>query len=163
LKYQEQLKETTDNDTAPKLQKTKSTISEDVEVNDSGQESPAILDYDPEQLPSVDELKWAKDILDSRGDDRPKLKSSEHSNKVCLALNIVREAMKLKDNVLIFFHSIPTLEFVEAKLKRKHYHVYKLTGSTPMAERQGMIDEFNNDTTVIFLISSKVHWSSGSC
>ena len=72
-------------------------------------------------------------------------------------MSIVKEAVKCKDSVLIFVHSIPTLEYLEMKLRRKGETVYILTGSTPVRDRQSMIDKFNGDTSAVFLISCKVY------
>jgi SNF2 family DNA or RNA helicase len=71
-------------------------------------------------------------------------------------LDIVKEAVKLNENTLIFVHSIPTLKYLESKLRHKRYKVYVLDGSTPMKERQVSIDWFNKDEGAVYLISPKV-------
>jgi SNF2 family DNA or RNA helicase len=104
----------------------------------------------------VDELQWARDIFDEMGDERKYLLYLKHSNKAQMVVNIIREAELLGENVLVFFHSIPTLEYIKAKLKNKKYKIYDLTGQTPMRERQDKIDKFNKEKSAIFLISSRV-------
>jgi SNF2 family DNA or RNA helicase len=74
-------------------------------------------------------------------------------------LGIVKEAVKLNENVLIFVHSLPILEYLEDKLRRRNNTtVYVLKGSTPMKDRQVSIDRFNRDVSSVYLISSKVSW-----
>jgi SNF2 family DNA or RNA helicase len=111
-----------------------------------------------EELPPIDDLEWAKSIFENLGDQQSKTLLSKHSNKVRIVLTIVKEALKLKDNILVFVHSIPTLEYLEEKLVHKNYRVYRLTGQTPVRERQGMIDEFNRTEGAVFLISCKVRF-----
>jgi SNF2 family DNA or RNA helicase len=81
---------------------------------------------------------------------------TQHGNKSRIVKNIVHEAVKLKDNVLIFVHSIPTLNFLNSVLKHKKHRIYNLTGGTPMKDRQADIDRFNKESGAIYLISSKV-------
>jgi SNF2 family DNA or RNA helicase len=110
-----------------------------------------------EELPPVDALKWARDIFDGLGDQKREVYLARCSNKTLLVLNIVTEAVKMKENILVFVHSIPILEYLAEALKRKkESNVYVLTGGTPMKERQAMIDKFNRDHSAIYLISSKV-------
>lgn len=108
-----------------------------------------------EELPPVDELQWAKDVFDEM-DEIGELKFTKFSNKARIVLDVVREAVKLKENILIFVHSIPTLEYLEEKLRHKKYRTYVLTGSTPMRDRQVDIDKFNRIESAVYLISCKV-------
>jgi superfamily II DNA or RNA helicase len=109
-----------------------------------------------DELPPVDELLWAKNIFEEMGDKKGELLFTDYSNKAKIALAIVKEAVKMKENILIFVHSIPTLEYIKEKLDRKVSRVYVLTGSTPMKDRQANIDKFNRDTSAVYLISCKV-------
>lgn len=81
---------------------------------------------------------------------------TEHGNKSRIVKTIVHEAVKLKDNVLIFVHSIPTLKFLNSVLTHKKHRIYILTGETQMEQRQDDIDRFNKEAGAIYLISSKV-------
>jgi superfamily II DNA or RNA helicase len=120
----------------------------------SRQLSPDAIDED--EFPAVYELQWAKDIFETLGDEYKKLKFTEYSNKARLVLSIVKEAVKLDDNTLIFVHSIPTLNYLREKLYHKHYHVFELTGMTPMKDRQHDIDRFNKKKGAVYLISCRV-------
>ena len=109
-----------------------------------------------EELPPVDELLWAKNIFEEMGDKKGELLFTDYSNKAKIALAIVKEAVKMKENILIFVHSIPTLEYIKEKVERKVSRVYVLSGSTPMKDRQVDIDRFNKNTSAVYLISCKV-------
>jgi SNF2 family DNA or RNA helicase len=111
---------------------------------------------DRDELPSVDELQWAKDIFTEMGDAVNELLFTKFSNKSRVVLNIVKEAVRLRENILIFVHSIPTLEYLLSKLNHKKYKTYVLTGQTQMKERQVEIDRFNRDTGAVYLISCRV-------
>lgn len=114
-------------------------------------------DDDAEELPPFDDLQWAKTIFDQLAPQETKeLSFTKHSNKARVVLEIVREAVKLGENVLVFVHSIPTLDYLESKLKHKGHKVYILTGSTPMKNRQPSIDKFNKERRAVYLISCKV-------
>ncbi|KAI8830991.1 SNF2 family N-terminal domain-containing protein [Chytriomyces cf. hyalinus JEL632] len=62
------------------------------------------------------------------------------SMKMTLMEQIVDASILVGDKVLIFSRSIPTIEFVKARLG--HYKVLVMTGTTQ--HRQKMIDDFNN-------------------
>jgi SNF2 family DNA or RNA helicase len=109
-----------------------------------------------EELPVIDQLRWAKDIFENLGDDYKKLKYTEFSNKARMVLSIVKEAVKLNENTLIFVHSIPTLNYLREKLDHKRYKIFELTGQTPMKERQPAIDKFNKQRGAVYLISCRV-------
>lgn len=114
---------------------------------------------DTEAIPPVSELQWATDIFEDMGEERQTLKYTKYSNKARLVKNIVHEAVKLRDNVLIFVHSIPTLDFLDSMLSHRHHQIYILTGKTKMKDRQNDIDRFNEETGAVYLISAKVFFS----
>jgi SNF2 family DNA or RNA helicase len=120
----------------------------------SRQLSPDAIDED--EFPAVYELQWAKDIFEELGAEYQKLKYTEYSNKARLVMSIVKEAVKLLDNTLIFVHSIPTLNYLHDKLYHKGYDVFELTGMTPMKDRQRDIDRFNKRKGAVYLISCRV-------
>ena len=111
---------------------------------------------DTEAIPPVSELQWATDIFANMGEQRQTLKYTNHGNKARLVKHIVHEAVKLRDNVLIFVHSIPTLEFLDSMLRHKKHRIYILSGKTKMKDRQDDIDRFNEEIGAVYLISAKV-------
>jgi len=130
------------------------------DTSDTSRDPSRIASPDPdddEELPPVNDLQWAQDIFNSLPPQENKeLSFTKHSNKVRVVLEIVREAVKLRENILVFVHSIPTLIYLQSKLEHKRYKVYVLTGQTPMKDRQPSIDKFNKDTGVVYLISCRV-------
>lgn len=63
---------------------------------------------------------------------------------------------KQKDRVLLFSQFTTVLDIMEIFLKRKKIRYLRLDGSTPVPERQKLIDEYNNDTAIfVFLLSTK--------
>jgi len=114
-------------------------------------------DSDDDELPPIDDLQWAYDIFASRSEQEQKeLSFTTHSNKVRIVLDIIREAVALGENILVFVHSIPTLNYLQSKLDHKKQKNYVLTGQTPMKDRQPSIDRFNKDTKAVYLISCRV-------
>ena len=133
---------------------TTTSSTNDQTPSDSRAISPEADDND--ERPPVHDLQWAIEIFDGMGEDRRKLMFTEFSNKSRIVLSIAKAAVKLKENVLIFVHSIPTLEYLEEKLKHKGYRVFVLTGATPMKDRQREIAKFNRERGSIYLISCRV-------
>ena len=49
------------------------------------------------------------------------------------------------------------MDIIEVYLEHRGHSYLRLDGSTPIAERQALIDEFNNDESIfLFLLSTKV-------
>jgi SNF2 family DNA or RNA helicase len=64
----------------------------------------------------------------------------------------------LKDNnkkVLLFSSFTSVLDLLGQKLKEEHISYYMLTGSNSKEERQRLVNQFQNDSTDVFLISLK--------
>ncbi|KAL2020259.1 hypothetical protein VTK56DRAFT_8583 [Thermocarpiscus australiensis] len=77
------------------------------------------------------------------------------SNKILVLLRILAECRKAGDKVLIFSHSIPTLNYIENIFKRQRVVYQRLDGATPMSERQRSIKKFNTDSeSEVYLIST---------
>ena len=78
------------------------------------------------------------------------------SNRTELVNQIVQESISLGDKVLIFTHSIPTLNYLE-KMMGKIYAVCRIDGSTSVNSRQGITKIFNEQSggPQVFLISMR--------
>lgn len=84
------------------------------------------------------------------------IQSLEHSHRALIVDQIVRESLAVGDKVLIFSHSIPTLDYLEGLLKQKDYPYSRLDGKTPISSRQAATKNFNLQTsTHVFLISTR--------
>ncbi|PTB64340.1 hypothetical protein BBK36DRAFT_1179123 [Trichoderma citrinoviride] len=77
------------------------------------------------------------------------------SRKVELLLMILDEARAIKDKVLVFSHSILTLDYLEELFKQQRRAVCRLDGSTAVGKRQEQIKAFNTGDSEIYLISTK--------
>ncbi|KAI1877933.1 uncharacterized protein JN550_000115 [Neoarthrinium moseri] len=85
------------------------------------------------------------------------IKSTEHENKswkIPLLVAILEECRKQGDSVLVFSQSISTLDYLEQVIRRHRFECHRLDGRTQMGLRQSMVKEFNQKTSVVFLIST---------
>ncbi|KAH0499040.1 hypothetical protein TgHK011_006257 [Trichoderma gracile] len=77
------------------------------------------------------------------------------SRKVELLLMILDEARAMKDKVLVFSHSILTLDYLGELFKQQGRAVCRLDGSTAVGKRQEQIKAFNTGDSEIYLISTR--------
>ncbi|KAI1180338.1 hypothetical protein F4777DRAFT_311572 [Nemania sp. FL0916] len=75
--------------------------------------------------------------------------------KVAMLFEILDQCKKVGDYVLLFSHSMVTLNYLEGQLRLKKRSFVRLDGKTQMAERQNMVKRFNKGNFDIFLISTK--------
>jgi RAD54-like protein 2 len=89
--------------------------------------------------------------------DSPDVGALEHSTKVLVLLEIVDQCVQLKQKVLVFSQSLLTLDFLEEILQKRTIEFFRLDGTTKEAERQRLIDKFNEKTCTVpvFLISTR--------
>ncbi|KAH8673854.1 hypothetical protein BX600DRAFT_433463 [Xylariales sp. PMI_506] len=77
-----------------------------------------------------------------------------YSWKVPLLNKILDESKQVKDKILVFSHSIRTLNYLEQVLRRRRLQYSRLDGSTPVNVRQNIVKEFNTRDIDVFLIST---------
>ncbi|KAF9132650.1 hypothetical protein BGW39_011677 [Mortierella sp. 14UC] len=78
-----------------------------------------------------------------------------HGHKVKIVIDIIRACRAIDEKVLVFSRSIPTLDYLEYATNLAGFKSLMLDGSTPIPERQSMINDFNSKETYdLFLISS---------
>ncbi|KAK6170036.1 hypothetical protein SNE40_018524 [Patella caerulea] len=78
------------------------------------------------------------------------------SGKFRVLETLLPDMKEKEDRVLLFSQFTMMLDIVEVFLKDKGYKFFRLDGSTPVPERQKLIDDYNNDRSVfIFLLSTK--------
>ncbi|KAI0165776.1 hypothetical protein GGR57DRAFT_135582 [Xylariaceae sp. FL1272] len=75
--------------------------------------------------------------------------------KIPLLLEILTQCQKLREKVLIFSHSKPTLNYLEKILRQRKLSILRLDGETPMGDRQNLVKGFNHEGEDIFLISTR--------
>lgn len=86
----------------------------------------------------------------------PDLKALDLSYRTLMLNNIVAESVKTGDKVLIFSHSLPTLDYIEDVLKRSNLKYCRLDGRTSMGSRQTATKAFNKlGAEQIYVISTR--------
>ncbi|KAI8900340.1 SNF2 family N-terminal domain-containing protein [Globomyces pollinis-pini] len=79
-----------------------------------------------------------------------------NGGKVEALKRLLPEMKKNGDRVLIFSQFVIMLDILEVIMATLNMKFLRLDGSTPSAERQGLIDEYNqNDDITVFLLSTK--------
>lgn len=96
---------------------------------------------------------------------RPQLKneidykpgSSEYSGKMQVVQALIKMWKRLGHKALLFSQGVQMLDILEQSLRRNDFTFLRMDGSTPIKERQKLVDRFNNDPKVdIFLLTTKV-------
>ncbi|XP_076467265.1 LOW QUALITY PROTEIN: SWI/SNF-related matrix-associated actin-dependent regulator of chromatin subfamily A containing DEAD/H box 1-like [Babylonia areolata] len=78
------------------------------------------------------------------------------SGKFHVLDSLLHTMKQQKDRVLIFSQFTMMLDIIEVYLKQKDISYLRLDGSTPVTDRQRLIDEFNEDPDIfIFLLSTR--------
>lgn len=81
----------------------------------------------------------------------------EDCGKVKTLLRMLHEQGEKGQRVLVFSQFTTVLDLLGAVLKRKGFRFLRLDGSTPVADRQPMLDEFTGDEGIpVFLLSTRV-------
>ncbi|KAM0334119.1 hypothetical protein ACHAQA_001139 [Verticillium albo-atrum] len=75
--------------------------------------------------------------------------------KVKVLVAILDECRKLKEKVLIFSQSIPTIDWLSYLFKQQQRPYSRLTGETVPGVRQNMVKSFNEGNNEIFVISTQ--------
>lgn len=79
-----------------------------------------------------------------------------HSNKIQYLIAILDEARAMGDKVLVFSHSLETLDFLERLLVEvQARRVCRLDGTSNVSGRQESVKKFNTGSKEIYLISTK--------
>ncbi|XP_031426382.1 SWI/SNF-related matrix-associated actin-dependent regulator of chromatin subfamily A containing DEAD/H box 1A [Clupea harengus] len=78
------------------------------------------------------------------------------SGKFDLLTRLLASLKKKGDRVVLFSQFTMVLDIVELLMKHLDHRYIRLDGSTPIAERIGLIDNFNNDPEIfVFLLSTR--------
>jgi SNF2 family DNA or RNA helicase len=87
---------------------------------------------------------------------RDVLHDEQQSYRSLLTARIVKESMRIDEKVLIFSHSIPTLNYLEDLLESLGCTYARIDGGTSMSSRQDVVKGFNKEEdTQVMLISTK--------
>ncbi|KAL8961269.1 MAG: hypothetical protein Q9193_002153 [Seirophora villosa] len=75
--------------------------------------------------------------------------------KMTILLRILELSNEAGDKVLVFSHSLPTLDYVGRDLTNRRWPFLRLDGSVPTARRQQMTKDFNEGSIDIFIVSTR--------
>lgn len=79
----------------------------------------------------------------------------EESAKMELVTDIIKQNIKNGHKMLLFSQFPSALRIVKEKLEHEHIPIFYLDGSTKSKERMRLVDEFNQNSIPVFLISLK--------
>ncbi|KAJ5958322.1 SNF2-related protein [Penicillium vulpinum] len=86
----------------------------------------------------------------------PDLLDPSLSSRVTILNEIVKQAIKVGDKVLVFSSSVTTLEYLAQLMDRTQRKYYLLDGTVAAVERPEIIRKFNNDQSIhVFLVSTR--------
>ena len=77
------------------------------------------------------------------------------SAKLESCLELIDSAIEADHKILLFSQFTSMLKIIEERLLEKGIRFYKITGATSKKDRIGMVKQFNDDDTPVFLISLK--------
>ena len=83
------------------------------------------------------------------------LDSIDLAHKMRVLTQILDFSEEAKDKVLVFSHSLSTLDFVEEFLTKSKRRFMRLDGQTKMSSRNQMTKDFNDGSAMICLISTR--------
>lgn len=78
----------------------------------------------------------------------------ELSHKMQMLFQVLKLSIAAGDKVLVFSHSLPTLDYIEKMLQHTSYKYARLDGRTSIQTRQQLTKDFNKDMNVC-LISTR--------
>ncbi|KAL8728908.1 MAG: hypothetical protein Q9181_005177 [Wetmoreana brouardii] len=114
----------------------------------------ALIDASPSDMGMSDEL--VRRQLEPFNDLSVPLESISLANKTKLLLQIIELCQVAGDKILVFSHSILTLNYVESILIQEKKRYTRIDGKVPTQSRQRMTKVFNQDKSDdVFLISTR--------
>lgn len=120
-------------------------------------------DFDQEEMPGdepISQIGLSESMIAAQEQllsSVPDLDNPAHSHRAQILDRIISESIKAGDKVLVFSHSLSTLDYLEKLLISTGKRYSRLDGSTPVGVRQAATKNFNNATTLqqVFLISTR--------
>ena len=83
------------------------------------------------------------------------INSIQLAHKMQLLMQVLDFSEEAGDKVLVFSHSIPTLDYIEQILRRSKRQFERLDGKTRMSARSDLTKEFNSGDSKICLVSTR--------
>ncbi|KAL9010123.1 MAG: hypothetical protein Q9173_004912 [Seirophora scorigena] len=136
--------------TGKKRAKKRSLAAEELGIAD---EDEALVDASPSELGMSEDLIQRQ--LQPFESVQGPLDAVSLAYKMTILLQILELSNEAGDKVLVFSHSLPTLDYVGRDLTNRHWLFLRLDGSVLTARRQQMTKDFNEGSTNIFLVSTR--------
>ena len=113
-------------------------------------------DVEPENAGLSPELVRMQHEIFDAAEDSGDLEDPSLSHRSQIVCEIIKFSVAAGDKVLLFSHSIPTLNYLEAMISSLGVPTCRLDGSTNVTLRQKAVKEFNQSAIYsVFLISTK--------
>lgn len=95
--------------------------------------------------------------LYARFDETGDIYNAELSTRALVTQLLIQESVNKGERILLFSHSIPTLNYLQGLLDDLQYKYMRIDGSTRTDQRQAACKEFNDDNSdyMVFLISTR--------
>ncbi|PLB43170.1 hypothetical protein P170DRAFT_418954 [Aspergillus steynii IBT 23096] len=120
--------------------------------SDEAEELPEEEQIPEAPLPDSDVLISQEESLFSTVSD---IKALELSYRAEILNRIITESIKAGDKLLIFSHSLRTLDYIEHVMKMTSQKYLRLDGHTPSHSRQAATKQFNHGSENVYLISTR--------
>lgn len=106
------------------------------------------------------EIEFCKLAFGDKFSEINNLLKTGQDTELCGKLNVLKTLLSTwkekKSKVLLFSYSTKNMDILERFLKKQRYSYSRLDGSSPMTQRQKIVDNFNlSPNKFVFLISTK--------
>ncbi|KAI4180743.1 MAG: hypothetical protein LQ346_006923 [Caloplaca aetnensis] len=135
---------------AKRSKKNKSSVAEELGIAD---EDMALLEASPRELGMSEDLV-RRQLQPFQTLDVP-VDAISLANKMVILLQILELSVAAGDKVLVFSHSLQTLDYVAKMLTAKLTDFLRLDGTVETGRRQKMTKKFNEGSVNIFLVSTR--------
>ncbi|KAL8899018.1 MAG: hypothetical protein Q9207_006406 [Kuettlingeria erythrocarpa] len=135
---------------AKRSKKNKSSVAEELGIAD---EDTALLEASPRELGMSEDLV-RRQLQPFQTLDVP-VDAISLANKMEILLQILELSVAAGDKVLVFSHSLQTLDYIAKMLTGKLMDFLRLDGTVETGRRQKMTKRFNEGSVDIFLVSTR--------
>ena len=108
---------------------------------------------------SVSEIGMSQDLIERQLDPFKVLtepsNSPSLSNKILVLEAIIQFSRDARDKILIFSHTLETLNYIETLLQKKQVRYFRIDGEVKPTHRQQLTKDFNQGDTEVCIISTR--------
>jgi DNA excision repair protein ERCC-6 len=108
-------------------------------------------------LAGIDILRKICNHPDLLSNDIDNYGKPERSGKMMVVKSLLKLWKDQNHRVLLFCQTRQTLSILEIMVRYQGYSYYRMDGNTPIKDRAGLVDRFNQDDSIfVFLLTTKV-------